>query len=147
MPPSCALLSGFAIDVRVALLWQHNAKHIVTTYKLACTARYDNKVRTRNVSECSVLALCLVRVVGRPFALCYRSVVLSVCLSATLVYCCQTILWINMKLGLEVGLGPGHIVLDGDPAPSPKRDTAPNFRPMSVVAKWLDGLRCHLVRR
>jgi len=52
-----------------------------------------------------------------------------------------------MKLGLEVGLGPGHIVLDGDPAPSPKRDTAPNFRPMSVVAKWLDGLRCHLVRR
>jgi len=25
-----------------------------------------------------------------------------------------------MKLGLQVGLGPGHIVLDGDPA----RDTA-----------------------
>jgi len=24
-----------------------------------------------------------------------------------------------MKLGLQVGLGPGHIVLDGDPAPSP----------------------------
>jgi len=23
MPPSCALLSGFAIGVRVALLWQH----------------------------------------------------------------------------------------------------------------------------
>ena len=22
-----------------------------------------------------------------------------------------------MKLGMEVGLGPGHIVLDGDPAP------------------------------
>jgi len=40
-----------------------------------------------------------------------------------------------MKLGMEVCLaGPGHIVLDGDPAP-PKRGTAPNFRPMSIVAK------------
>jgi len=44
-----------------------------------------------------------------------------------------------MKLGVEVGLGPGNIVLDRDPAPRPKRDTAPNFRPMSVVAKRLDG--------
>jgi len=26
-----------------------------------------------------------------------------------------------MKLGTEVGLGPGHIVLDGDPAPPPQR--------------------------
>ena len=25
-----------------------------------------------------------------------------------------------MQLGTEVGLGPGHIVLDGDPAPLPK---------------------------
>jgi len=25
MPPSCALLDGFAIGARVALLWQHNA--------------------------------------------------------------------------------------------------------------------------
>ena len=28
----------------------------------------------------------------------------------------QTVRWIKMKLGTEVGLGPGHIVLDGDPA-------------------------------
>jgi len=26
-----------------------------------------------------------------------------------------------MALGMEVGLGPGHIVLDGDPAPLPKK--------------------------
>ena len=32
-----------------------------------------------------------------------------------------------MKLSTEVGLGPCHTVLDGDPAPS-------NLRPMSVVA-------------
>jgi len=25
MPPGCALLGGFAIGARVALLWQHNA--------------------------------------------------------------------------------------------------------------------------
>jgi len=52
-----------------------------------------------------------------------------------------------MKLGMEVGLGPGHIVLDGDPAPLPPKGSALNFRPMSVVAKRLDGLRCHLVWR
>jgi len=51
-----------------------------------------------------------------------------------------------MKLGMQVGLGPGHIVLDGDPAPLPKRGTAPpNCRPISVAAKWLHGIRCHLV--
>ena len=54
--------------------------------------------------------------------------------------------WMDKNGTTEAGLGPGHIVLDGDPA-SPKRGTAPNFRPMSVVAKRLDGFRCHLVRR
>jgi len=33
------------------------------------------------------------------------------------VCCGQTVGWIKMALGVEVGLGPGHIVLDGDPAP------------------------------
>jgi len=46
-----------------------------------------------------------------------------------------------MSLGMDVGLGPGHmcIVLDGDPAPSPKGDSSPTptFRPMSIVAKRL----------
>jgi len=32
------------------------------------------------------------------------------------------------------------------PAPPLKRDTAPTFRPISIVAKRLDGSRCHLVR-
>ena len=57
---------------------------------------------------------------------------LSVCpvcpvLSVTLVYCGQTVEWINIKLGMQVGLGPGHIVLDGDPAP--QRGTYPIFSP------------------
>ena len=42
--------------------------------------------------------------------------VLSVSLSATLVYCGQTVGCIKMPLGTEVGLGPGDIVIDLDPA-------------------------------
>ena len=41
------------------------------------------------------------------------------------------VLWpngcIEMKLGAEVGLGPGHIVLDGDPAPPPQKGHSPQF--------------------
>ena len=32
-----------------------------------------------------------------------------------------------MKLGKQVGLGPGHIVLDGDLAPPPKRGVEPQI--------------------
>ena len=68
-------------------------------------------------------------------------------LSVTLVHCGQTVGRIKMKLCMQVGLGPGQIVLDGDPAPPPQRGTAPNFRPMSVAAKWLHGSRWHLAWR
>jgi len=47
------------------------------------------------------------------------------------VYCGQTAGWIKMILGMEVGLSPGDlVVLDGDPAHSPKkgRSPLPNFR-------------------
>ena len=117
---------------------------------------------------------------------------------STHVYCGQTAVCIRIPLGTDVGLSLGDIVLDGDPAPLPKkgggapfpifgpfllwpngwmhqdatwypgrpqprrlcvrwvaqppspkrgRSLPPNFRPMSIVAKRLDGLRCHLVRR
>ena len=60
------------------------------------------------------------------FALCYRSVVCPVCLSVTLVYCGQAVGTIKMKLGVQVGIGPGHIALDGDLAPpSPKGHSPP----------------------
>ena len=32
-----------------------------------------------------------------------------------------------MKLGMQVGLGPGHIVLDGGPAPPPPKGHSPPF--------------------
>ena len=61
-------------------------------------------------------------VFGRPFvkrfALCYRTVVLSVCLTETLVYCGQTVGRIKMKLG--------HIVLVGDRAPPPPKGHSPH---------------------
>ena len=120
---------------------------------------------------------------GSPYAIGPLSVLscLSVCLSVTFVHCGQTVGRIKMKLGRQVGLGPGHIVLDGDPAPPlPKghspppifgpyllrpdgcmdqdvnwygarprprrlcvrwgpRSPSPNFRPMFIAAKRLDG--------
>jgi len=61
--------------------------------------------------------------------------------------CCDQIAgWIKMPLGSEIGHDPSNIVLDGDPAPLPRKGgTAPNFRQMSIVAKRLDGSRCHLL--
>ena len=58
----------------------------------------------------------------------------------------QTAGWFKVLLGTKVGLDPGNIVIDAVPAPSP-RDTAPNFRPMSVVAKRLYALVYHFVRK
>jgi len=55
-----------------------------------------------------------------------------------------------MPLGMEVGLGPGDYVLDGDLAlPHQKGGGAPksNFRPMFIVAKRLSGSRWYLARR
>ena len=70
---------------------------------------------------------------GRPFAkrfgLCYRTVVCPVLscpvCDVTLVYCGQTVGRIKMKLDMQVGIGPRHTVLDGDPAPIPKEGSAP----------------------
>ena len=46
-----------------------------------------------------------------------------------------------MPIGREVGLGPGDIVLDGNPDTPPlKRGTVPNFLPMSCcgqTAGWI----------
>ena len=44
-------------------------------------------------------------------------------------YCGRTAGWFKMALGMEVGLGPVHIVLDGDTAPLSKTgaEPPPNF--------------------
>ena len=70
--------------------------------------------------------------------LCVCLSVLSVCLSVTFVHCGQTVGRIKTKLSKQVGLCPGHNVLDGAQVSLPQRGIAPNFRPKSVVAYWLD---------
>jgi len=61
------------------------------------------------------------------------------------VYCDQTVGWIKTALGMEVGLGSGHIVLDGDPAPLLKIGAEPaNFWPIFIVAKRLDASKIPL---
>ena len=47
-------------------------------------------------------------------------------MSVTFMYCGQTVGRMKMKLGTEVGLSPGHTVLDGDPAP-PEGHSTPLF--------------------
>jgi len=60
------------------------------------------------------------------------------------VCCGQTARWIKMALGIEVRLSPGHIVLDGDLAPFPKRgQSLPQFWARLYCAKRLDGSRWH----
>jgi len=64
-----------------------------------------------------------------------------VCLFVTLMYCGQMVEWIKMPLSREIGLGPGHILLDGDPAPLPNgaRAAAPPFGPCLLWPNgWMD---------
>ena len=54
-----------------------------------------------------------------------------------LVYCGQMVGWIKVELGMEVGFGPGHIVLDGDPAPPPQKGHSPPI--FSPYLLWPNG--------
>jgi len=66
------------------------------------------------------------------------------------ICCGQTAGWIKTALGMEVGLCPADIVLGEDPGPPPQKGSGaslPNFRPVSIVAKRLDGSRWHFARR
>jgi len=63
------------------------------------------------------------------------------------VCCGQTARCIKMPLGMGVGLGPGNFVLDGDPAPPPKKGDTALSQFSAYVAKRLGGSRCHLVQR
>ena len=64
--------------------------------------------------------------------------------SVTWVYGGQTVGWINMKLGIQVDLGPGHFVLDGDPAPLPQRGAEPPIFGPSVRGQMAAGIKMPL---
>jgi len=105
------------------------------------TDRTDRQTGQNRQWTNSIGQTVLQTVAQKRFALCYQTIVCTVCLSVMLVHSGQTVGWIKMKLGMQVGLVPRHIVLDGQPAPTcplPQRGTAsspPNFRPISLVAK------------
>jgi len=74
------------------------------------------------------------------------------CLSVCLSVCNVGVLWPNIWMDQDETWHAGrprpwpHCVRWGPRSLSPK-GTAPNFRLVSVVAKWLYGSRCHLVGR
>ena len=144
--------------------------NVETRLKWAASARVKGKTATpfSLIEERPVFG----RPFSKQFTLSYRTVVsLSVCLSwlsvcpdclsvlsclsVTLVYCGQTVGWTKMKLGVQVGIRPGNVVLDEDPAPTEKGTVTPCFQiygrrlclrsynpwPMSIVTK------CHLLGR
>ena len=41
--------------------------------------------------------------------------------------------WIKMSLGMELGLGPGDFVLDGDRASPPQKGADPQFSAQTAV--------------
>jgi len=66
-----------------------------------------------------------------------------------IVYCGQTAEWITMPLGMDRGRPrPRPLCYMGTQLLLPQKGAQPpNFRPMSIVAKRLDGSRCRLTWR
>jgi len=55
------------------------------------------------------------------------------------VYCGQTTAWIKMPLGMEVGLDPRHIVLDGDQAHPPPQKKGAHPQIFGLCVLWPNG--------
>ena len=47
--------------------------------------------------------------------------------------------WIKMPLGMELGLGPGDFVLDGDPAPLPPKGGGDSSQIFGPFLFWPNG--------
>jgi len=61
--------------------------------------------------------------------------------------CCgQTAGWTKMPLGKEVGLGPGHIVLDGDPAPTTPKGHSPQLSAHTCCGETTGWIKMSLGR-
>ena len=60
------------------------------------------------------------------------------------VCCGKTTGWIKMPLGTQVGLGPVHIVLDGDPAPPSKKGAQPPIFGSCLL--WSNGRPSQLLQ-
>ena len=56
------------------------------------------------------------------------------------VYCGQTAGWMKVVLGMEVGLSPGDLVLDGHPVPFPQKGAEPPSPIFGPLLLWPNGL-------
>ena len=125
-------LGPHLIQRGVAEAYLHVKFHVDPLNRLATV---QQRYRQNRQWSDSVGQTVLQMVTQKRLALCYRTAVclsvLFVCLfvylSVTLLYCVQMVGWIKMKLDMQVGLGPGHVVLDGDPAPPPPKGQIPQF--------------------
>jgi len=64
-------------------------------------------------------------------------------LSVTFVHCGQTVGQVKVKLRMQVGLGPGYTVLDGDSAPPSPKECSPQFSAdicCGQMAEWIKML-------
>ena len=55
------------------------------------------------------------------------------------VLCGQTAGWIKIPLGIEVGLGPDHIMLDGDPTSSYPTEKGHSLPLFILCSLWQNG--------
>jgi len=122
--------------------WYHPTLHFTTIWALSPSCPPVGWFRV--VCAGSAWRIISHVLLGRPFvkrfALRYRTVVCLSCLSVTFVYCGQTVRWIKMKLGVEVGLGlRPHFVRWGPSIPSRKGAQPPIFGPcLSWPNGWMD---------
>jgi len=90
---------------------------------LITTTKVESKIASHLTRLQQKITELLIHGFGRPFvkrfALCYRTPLSDlIACRVTLLHSGQTVGWVKMQLGTELGLGPGHIVLDGNPASS-----------------------------
>jgi len=69
MPPSCALLGGFAIGARDALLWQHygNARQSPAVIRQAQRMPHALRTHARTIDKIDAPAACATLSATRPF--------------------------------------------------------------------------------
>jgi len=109
----------------------------------------SNKHRSFHLSVITEVCSFCTSLFGRPFVkrftLCCQTVVCPVCVWDV------GAVWPNSCMDEDETWHAGRpqprtrCVRWGLSSPSPKGAQPPNFRPISVVAKWLDGSTCHLV--
>ena len=80
---------------------------------------YDDELPLGPRPLCYIFAHIVV--FGRPLQVTVRPMLQDRCPVCNVGDCGQTVGCIKMPLGAEVGLDPGHIVFDWDPAPPPLR--------------------------